>query len=443
KSPRVRTKKSILALQKVHLGASKSPPWHILLVMVSFGWWCMLWKIRTENRSALRDVQASEGGKQPLGKVCSQVNKHSKKINAPNSSELDEPSSSRIGFAPNMMVKVRPFPTRSTNRAAIEYVNGPYRLTITARAPGELPAGKIPRLILIWLAREIQRDGEDVDSVTRTVYAGASFKGFLDRLGMPYKGTARTKVMEQMERLASAAFRYLDLSEEMGDRHKGENFFVADAYALTFGSRAVQDESLFPNFITLSWQMWKMLTDYPIPVDLNMVAKMGKSALALDVYTWATYRVNEMKQPLHLTWQQLYEQFSAGEIAELKKFRQRFRGAVADVVRVYPDLHIDVSSSKQVVLYPSVPSILTREMKAKPLSGRVTAPKVSSKARGDTWVTVSTEYGRGRVFGSLEAFTTVQAQQHLSGVVPLGRACPVCAFDARNEEFHGSLAGGR
>jgi hypothetical protein len=403
----------------------------------------MLWKIRTENRSAPRDGKTSEGCKQPLGKVCSQVDNHSKEIAAPDSSELDEPLRRCIGFTPALASQIRLFPSRSTDKAAIEYASGNRRITITARKPGELPAGKIPRLILLWITGEIQRNSDSVDVASRTVYAGASFKGFLERLGMPYKGSARNKVLEQMERFASTTLDFQEFGGVGGNVHKNNGFRVADAYLLSFGSRDVQDDSLLPNFITLSPGMWDQLKDFPVPVDLGMIARLGKSALALDVYMWATYRVNELKQPVHLTWRQLYDQFNAGETAEMKNFRLRFRGAVADVVRVYPDLRIDVSSSKQVVLYPSVPSVLTREMKGKDKSARVTASRASSRVRKDAWFTVATEYGRGRVFGSLEAFTTVQAQQHLVGVVPLARTCPVCAFDGRNEEFHGSLAGGR
>ena len=368
--------------------------------------------------------------------------KHSKEVNVSRSGELKAADGQNIGFNPRIASQIRLFPSRSIKQSFVEYTNGKIKVIISANKPGELPSGKIPRLLLLWLASEIQQNSDSVDRATRTVYAGSSFRGFIERLGMSYGSSTRQRVLNQLQRFASVTF---DFQIATGSRVKSvhaDRFLVAEAYNITFPRGEVQDDSLFPNFITLSERMWDELKNYPVPVDLNMIAKLGKSTLALDVYLWVTYRVNELHHPAHLTWQQLHDQFNAGESASMTLFRQRFRSAVADVVRVYPDLNIDVSSSKQMVLYPSVPSILTREMRGKGKPALTAAAKVSSRVRGDAWFTVATEYGRGRVFGSLQRFSTVQAQQHLCGVVPLDKACPVCAYSDRNVSGHGSAEGG-
>ena len=44
--------------------------------------------------------------------------------------------------------------------------------------------------------------------------------------------------------------------------------------------------------------------------------------------------------------------------------------------------------------------------------------------------------GKGEVYGSLDAFSTTDAQMHLDGSVSPSE-CPVCAFDERNHEKHG------
>jgi hypothetical protein len=51
------------------------------------------------------------------------------------------------------------------------------------------------------------------------------------------------------------------------------------------------------------------------------------------------------------------------------------------------------------------------------------------------WFAVTASTGRGEVYGSLDMFSTTDAQMHLDGSVSPSE-CPVCAFDERNQQKH-------
>ena len=47
------------------------------------------------------------------------------------------------------------------------------------------------------------------------------------------------------------------------------------------------------------------------PLDLNILKRLKRSPLGLDLYLWLTYRTFTLKTPLTLAWRQLYRQFGA------------------------------------------------------------------------------------------------------------------------------------
>ena len=61
--------------------------------------------------------------------------------------------------------------------------------------------------------------------------------------------------------------------------------------------------------------------------------------MALDIYSWLTYRVGYLKRPSLVPWEALWTQFGA-DYARLRDFRRYFVGQLARVVQVYPDLRL-------------------------------------------------------------------------------------------------------
>ena len=62
---------------------------------------------------------------------------------------------------------------------------------------------------------------------------------------------------------------------------------------------------------------------------MNTLTALKRCALGLDLYLWLVYRTFSLRDPLRLSWRQIYRQFGLHlDKARDKKTVQNFRGKV-------------------------------------------------------------------------------------------------------------------
>jgi hypothetical protein len=84
------------------------------------------------------------------------------------------------------------------------------------------------------------------------------------------------------------------------------------------------------------------------------VRALSRSAMAMDIYTWLTYRNACISRPTTVPWEALMVQF--GSEASRSKFRELFEKNLKSVLAVYPQAKVSTSSSG-ILLVPSQPSV--------------------------------------------------------------------------------------
>lgn len=315
-------------------------------------------------------------------------------------------------------------PYRSPQSREIVRTNG--ALSVRFVAGGDsLPYGRYPRLIEMWMTTMIKTSADCWDAETRTIKIGGTFRRFMKMIGAEVGGNSMKQIRQQIENLCACAY-FIDNKQE--DRSKGVHFVVAEEYEINWLQNEPQENTLYDNWIRLSKGYTEKLMDAPVPVNLELVAKLTKP-MSLDIYSWLSRRFSYLHQPTLITWEQLREQFG-NATAEMFKFRQTFKRALTDVEKVYPAAKI-VCSRDGVTLFPSSTSVPTvtetrsierQKKKAKP-------------SRGSEWYKVA----YGKVYGDHESFTNQEAQNHLWCDDPIEK-CRVCQFDQRNQQYHGIYA---
>ena len=63
--------------------------------------------------------------------------------------------------------------------------------------------------------------------------------------------------------------------------------------------------------IRLGEDLFNEIINHPVPLDMNTLTALKRSALGLDLYLWLVYRIFALRAPLRLTWRQVYRQFGA------------------------------------------------------------------------------------------------------------------------------------
>lgn len=304
--------------------------------------------------------------------------------------------------------------------------NGNLSVTFSAtNADGVLPYGKYPRLFEMWACTVVKTADPCFDPETRTIHLGTTFREFLRTIGINVGGRQLHTIKPQLERLFACTFT---ISNDDASHSQGVAFTVAEKWKIDWLSNEPQEHGLFQNWVRLSTGYLDKLKDRPVPVDLSIVARL-RSPIALDIYWWLSRRYSYLHSKQSIKWSQLYAQF--GSSASYRKFKQSFKIAVDEVLEVYPEARI-TCGKEYVTLYPSSTSVpsTSQTRHAEHLKAKAT------KSDDGHWFEVAYSGGRGQVYGSLDVYTTTQAQAHLDGSVPL-KICPVCGYDSRNRMLHG------
>lgn len=264
----------------------------------------------------------------------------------------EEPSAQDKAFTTRYLVQATlPHRNPKENPPFWYRINGNYTLTIqpgtrTNPKTGKpeilaYPFGSIPRLLMFWLTTEALRTGN------RKLVLGSSLADFMTQLGLnPDNGgpgskrSDRRRLHDQMERLfgAKISFEYVD------ERQRSWlNMEVAPAGRLWWDLKNPGQFTLYESWIELGEKFFTAITSAPIPVDLRALRELKNSPLALDLYTWCTYKtflVNQKRKPQRVGWRQLQEQFGS-DYRDPKDFKRFAKYALRKISIVYPGLHID------------------------------------------------------------------------------------------------------
>lgn len=229
-------------------------------------------------------------------------------------------------------------PHRKSDEMHFTRRNGSFELSIAAVNPRVgLPYGSIPRLLIAWVTTEAVRTQE------QTLVLGSSLSEFMHELDlMPTGGRwgSITRLREQMKRLFAAAVSASYSDDEMD---AGLMFSIVDRYQLWWQPKEPAQAALWQSSLTLNKQFFDEVTQAPVPVDMRALKALKQSPMALDIYTWLTYRMSYLRQPTVIPWETLQLQFGA-HYKRTRDFRRFFIERLKAVSAIYPNANVEPTS---------------------------------------------------------------------------------------------------
>jgi len=202
----------------------------------------------------------------------------------------------------------------------LQYVrkNGPYKLVMMAGGDNKLPFGNLPRLLLAWVCTEAKRNYDhDPDSQERRkLYLGSSLSAFMHQLGIESNSGGsrgdRTRLRTQIDRLFSA---HLDLIYQDQKQKISTGGRIAPKTVLWWDYRQPNQQTLWKSWVEIGEELFNEIIAHPVPLDMNILKKLRRSSLGLDLYMWLSYKTFSLythkQKPERLSWQRLYAQFGA------------------------------------------------------------------------------------------------------------------------------------
>lgn len=258
--------------------------------------------------------------------------------------------------------------------------NGSFELRILAGYSGGIPFGTYPRLLMNWVTTEAVR------TQSPELHLGDSLAEFMSEMGIPKGGGQRgshTRFTEQMKRLFGSLITAQYESDHANRSFQLRNVLIAERLDLAPQDMrrfdAAADAQVAPaagdqpgdalwrpqlEHEAGTWSSRLRLTDLfyrevitsPVPVDRRAVKALSSSPLAMDVYSWLTYRMFAMRHTQPIRWEQLMMQFGTsmrpGDDQARRDFKKQFLAALRRVLMVYPQARVE-STESSLILKPS------------------------------------------------------------------------------------------
>ena len=237
----------------------------------------------------------------------------------------------KLLFLPRDLVTMT-LPHRQVAGNEFYRVDGKRQLSLLVARSIGLPYGVYARLILMFLTTERIR------SKDRRFELKSSWRAFLHKMQLPWGGEKYHAIKDQLRRLCSTFYTIhtTDSSDE-----QITNIKVADQW---FRSSDCVRVSFSEDFFNMTQQS-------VIPLESEIVQKLKRSPLTLDLYAWLTYRTTNLKKETVIPWHKLQPQFGAN-YHRLVDFRRSFRTSLKTVLEQNPIAPLVEVRSKGLYLAP-------------------------------------------------------------------------------------------
>lgn len=212
-----------------------------------------------------------------------------------------------------------------------------------------LPFGPKARLILMHLCSEAIKQNSPTIEIADTFTAFVREMGFSDSGG---KKGPLTAFREQLNALATCSIR---ISSTEPNKMKSKQFFPIEEMEVWLSNDSRQ-KSLWPSTVTFSSTMYESLRNHALPVNARVMRAFQGSARKIDLVLWLGWRLYNINEPLHISWDAIAEQFGSG-FQRQRDFRAKFSEEVSHVKEVLPKLPLRLTENG-LVLQPADPDVL-------------------------------------------------------------------------------------
>ena len=198
-----------------------------------------------------------------------------------------------------------------------------------------IPYGTIPRVVLAWICTEATRTRE------RNLSLGKSQREFLEKIQLHSNGRDIARMREQCMRLFRAV---VTVEYEDGQVEHSQRLPITRSDTIFWHKKSADVQSLWNSELELTEEFFKEIIAHPVPLDLRVFHALSKSPLAMDIYTWLTYRMFVLvatgQRLARVPWVGLKAQLgtSIADTPEgLRLFKSRFKQRLREVLLFYPD----------------------------------------------------------------------------------------------------------
>ena len=155
--------------------------------------------------------------------------------------------------------------------------------------------------------------------------------------------------------------------DENGTTETFKNLQIARSGSFHWAKDPNQKD-LWDSTVVLSDDFYLEIINHPVPLDMEILKALKQSPLALDIYSWLTYRTSYQKgRSKPIPWDSLQAQFGADypKTAQGKAvFKSKFKAKLKEVTKLYTGANVDADAKNGLVIsagQTSVPKVARKK----------------------------------------------------------------------------------
>ncbi len=222
------------------------------------------------------------------------------------------------------------------------------------------PYGNIPRLLLLYICSQV------VQTKSKEISLDKSLSAFIQKLGLDVTGGENgtiNRVKDQLKRLVTA-----NIDFTYNETIEGNELFIFKKAIIASQMRLWGEKNPNNNImafdrpqipkdscLVLTEEFYNEIMSYAIPIDMGIISAIKQSPLALDLYSWLTYRIASVYKPTRISWTSLAQQIGS-DYSDLKDFGKYVKVSLYKIFSLWPELKVDIVKGG-IVLKPSKTSV--------------------------------------------------------------------------------------
>ncbi len=277
-------------------------------------------------------------------------------INEYFSNEADEiRKSSTINFMARALI-VATMPHKDPKSDIFTRTNGAFTLRMLAGSSKGLPYGVYPRLLMSWITSEAVRTKSPVIELNESL--GDFLKYSLDLK----RGSANRRLLDQMARLFGT---HITASTTGNAKHapiRLNNVVIADEAEIypdevrELWTPQTDHVGEWKSKLVLNPKFFSELVTSPVPIDITAFKVLNGSPLAMDLYTFLTYRYSYLERPTTIPWVSLQNQLGSNYAFTPEGTRDfKNKGIIPALIKIhaiYPEAKFKIEA-EGLTLLPS------------------------------------------------------------------------------------------
>jgi len=238
--------------------------------------------------------------------------------------------------------------------------NGRDSLIIEGSPSFGMPYGSYPRLFHYYICSEIKRTKKS------EICLNSSLTEFMKELGLSGKGDQRKRFLDQIIRFLNASYRLEKTNPETAET----TVILPDKPVLLYDIDKVwkgKKSNNTPAVARIVFKDWfvQEILDSSIPFHKEAIISLKGSTLAMDLYTWITWRthtLNMSKKKMAVIKHENFEEQLGVNYKNQRFFKRDLKKAFLEVSALYPSANLEIEQDK-VVLHAAPEAIKTSSKK--------------------------------------------------------------------------------